>query len=546
MIRLALMLITCLWAGTACPAFLPPHLPETWQMFTDVPDSALSESVFAAMPIAIDGKTPVAVQFDSNLRLDIGNEAGTVGEKKIALLYGTVESDQAGAMQIGAGADWWMEWYVNGEKVYSTLPDGNRYLDCIIFDHRFDLPLQKGTNLVVAKILSGSAGWKLSVGDEQELNRREKLLQESPLTALVDQSKVTQLPLPELLVGPNGKTISTKEEWLQSARPHILHLFEEYQYGRIPREMDGISFQTLEPDRYLENAGAWLRTVDITVSNAGHSLTFPIQLFMPSLETPPAGVFIKINHRGRDFVADPDNGFCPITTIMKRNYALVNFDPRPVALDNKDLFDQGALQLYPELLGKPYSWRTISAWAWGVMRIVDYLTSTGFFNPEHIAVVGHSRSADTATWAGANDTRIALTCANNGSSIERRNVGQDIAKTVLIFPHWYNDHFDAFAHNEGKLPFDFHMLVAAIAPRQLHLASAALDINADPMGQYLGLIAAEPAYQLFGMKGLPDTTPTANSLILGDGLSYHIRIGRHDITDLDWGFYMDNADRLFK
>jgi hypothetical protein len=546
MIHPALIFGTCLLIGTVCTATQLPHLPQTWQLFTDVPENALSESVFSAIPDAIDGKMPVAVQFDSNLRLDIGKEAGTVGEKKIALLYGTVEADDACSMQIGAGADWWMEWYVNGEKVYSTLPGGNRYLDFIIFDHRFELPLQKGTNIVIAKVLSGSAGWKLAVGDEQELARREKLLQESPLTALVDQSKVTQLPLPDLLAGPDGKTVSTKEEWLKSARPHILHLLEKYQYGRIPREMDGLSFQTLEPDRYLENAGAWLRTVEITVSNAGHTLTFPIQIFMPSLETPPAGVFIKINHRGRDFAADPDNGFCPITTIMKRNYALVNFDPRPVALDNKDLFDQGALQLYPELLGKPNSWRTISAWAWGVMRIVDYLASTEFFNPEHIAVIGHSRSAETATWAGANDTRIALTCANNGNSLFRRDVGQAIAKTVLIFPHWFNDNFDAFANNEATLPFDFHMLVAAIAPRQFHLASAALDINADPMGQYLGLQAAEPAYQLFGMSGLPDTTPTANSMILGDGLSYHIRIGRHDITDLDWGFYMDNADRLFK
>ncbi len=91
------------------------------------------------------------------------------------------------------------------------------------------------------------------------------------------------------------------------------------------------------------------------------------------------------------------------------------------------------------------------------------------------------------------------------------------------------------------------MLIALMAPRPVHVASAEDDKWADPRGEFLGAKHAEPVYALFGKKGLGVADqPAVNQPVLGDGLAYHIRTGPHAITPYDWAQYLDFADRTFK
>jgi hypothetical protein len=85
-----------------------------------------------------------------------------------------------------------------------------------------------------------------------------------------------------------------------------------------------------------------------------------------------------------------------------------------------------------------------------------------------------------------------------------------------------------------------------MAPRPLYVASASEDQWADPKGEFLSAKNAEPAYALFGKKGLEvnDMPPVDHPV--GETIRYHIRTGKHDITLYDWQQYLDFADTQFK
>ena len=49
----------------------------------------------------------------------------------------------------------------------------------------------------------------------------------------------------------------------------------------------------------------------------------------------------------------------------------------------------------------PDEWGTISAWAWGISRAIDYLETDKTVNPKQIAITGVSRLGKTVLWASA-------------------------------------------------------------------------------------------------------------------------------------------------
>ena len=65
------------------------------------------------------------------------------------------------------------------------------------------------------------------------------------------------------------------------------------------------------------------------------------------------------------------------------------------------------------------------------------------------------------------------------------------------------------------------------------------------MGLVLAALHAGPVYGLFGKAGVGVTEmPPAESPV-GDYVAYHLRTGKHDITEYDWLQYLAFADRHF-
>ena len=80
------------------------------------------------------------------------------------ILINTFTADADGTVQIGAGADWWFDCFVNGSYVYGTASRGNRAFPIRPDNHIFNAPAKKGENLLVLFVESGIASWRVACG----------------------------------------------------------------------------------------------------------------------------------------------------------------------------------------------------------------------------------------------------------------------------------------------------------------------------------------------------------------------------------------------
>jgi hypothetical protein len=368
--------------------------------------------------------------------------------------------------------------------------------------------------------------------------------------AQYDESKVLAYTLPEVLKTNDGKTITKASDWEKKRRPELLTLFEDNIYGQMPKSYDKISYQTVNEVANAMEGKAHLKEVDIRVEKANKAVTIHLILFTPNNAKKSSPVFLLINNRGKentDATRKVKSEFWPAEMAIDSGYAIAAFHVSDTAPDNKDTYQNGVLQLYPDQLTSDNGMKAIGAWAWAASRVMDYFKTDTAIDFKKVNLVGHSRGGKAALWAGAQDQRFAMifsSCSGNtGAALARRQFGESIKAINTTFPHWFSNNYKKFNDNASALPVDQHMLIALQAPRPVYTTSATEDLWADPLGSYLSISESQKVYALYGKKsGLSATPPPANTPIIKSVLGYHNREGIHNMTAYDWGNFIRFAN----
>lgn len=359
-----------------------------------------------------------------------------------------------------------------------------------------------------------------------------------------DDSPSDSAPAPNPLVLDGGRQVDDVQSWERQRRPELLEAFQEHVYGQSLPPPEEVTFDD------GGGSGRSAKTVTINVTGPAGSASFTLRLFVPDTGT-PKGTFLLIDHRGSvSDDAGSSSGYAPTAKILEAGYALAALNAEEVAPDDAGSYRDGVINaFYPADQDLPSdAGRTISAWAWGASRAMDYLETDPDIDPSKVAVIGHSRGGKAALWAGAQDTRFPVVISNNsgstGAKLARRDdSGESISAITDQFPHWFPDTYRRYAGNAESLPVEQNQLLALIAPGRVVVGSATDDGNADPQGEFLSYLGAAPVYELYGLgdTGLTSQSwpPAEDRGFRGPGMSYHLRSGSHGLEDTDWDIYLN-------
>jgi dienelactone hydrolase len=154
-------------------------------------------------------------------------------------------------------------------------------------------------------------------------------------------------------------------------------------------------------------------------------------------------------------------------------------DPNMAFAD--ELAKRGMLCIAPDAIGfgeripedgQPYAnaldfyrkhphWSFFGKMSWDIARIIDYLETLPYVDPQRIGVIGHSHGAYGSIMATVFEPRIRLAVASCGFTTLRTDPRPDRwSHLTALWPQ-----LGFYMDDVSQIPFDWHEIIACIAPR---------------------------------------------------------------------------------
>jgi hypothetical protein len=373
-----------------------------------------------------------------------------------------------------------------------------------------------------------------------------------------DEAKANIFPLPELLVLKNGQPVQDADTWRQQRRPEILNDFLTEIYGKIPEDTPKITWEVTVANG---PGGVKTKTIVGQIDNSAYPDATPsinLTLTLPFNASGPVPVLVVIPPFGGG--NDPNRGAAsggrgasagpsPMRQVLARGWGYAVFDAVRLQADNGAGLTRGIIGLMNKgQPRRPDEWGTLTAWAWGLSRSINYFETDKDVDARQLGVEGHSRWGKTALWAAALDPRWAIVYAScsgeGGAKLLRRNYGETTDN--IADSYWMAGNFRKYGGHWNDLPVDAHELIALVAPRPVFVTGGTQDQQADPHGEFMAEVAAGPAYRLLGKRDLGTAEmPAPNIALISGEIAFREHVGPH--TDLlDWPVFLEYASKYLK
>jgi hypothetical protein len=366
------------------------------------------------------------------------------------------------------------------------------------------------------------------------------------------------------MVLKNGQSVKDADTWWQKRRPEILNDFLTEMYGRIPENMPKVTWEVTATDANAAKGVAIMKTVVGHIDNSRYPSAKPsinITMYTPSKAAGPAPMIVAVVAGPGGYGAPragataepsprptppPDS---PLYQLLAIGWGYGTVEVGPIQNDYSGGLTSGIIGLMSA--GKPRNpddWGALSAWAWGLSRVVDYFETDKAVDAKQLGVEGHSRYGKAALLAAALDQRWAIvypSCSGEGGAkLSRRNWGETVDN--IANSHWMAINFRKYAGHWNDLPVDAHELIALVAPRPVFLNGGTQDQWADPHGAFLAAVGAGPVYRLLGKKDLGTTEmPAPDTALVTGELAFRYHNGGHTDT-IDFPTFLQFAQRYLK
>lgn len=338
---------------------------------------------------------------------------------------------------------------------------------------------------------------------------------QAPNAANRDEARVGTYTLPPLFEAPGQQT----EQGWPARRAAIARLVEDNWVGRIPEVVETfrVEWEKLPRaavDTFIHYDGEileqWNGRVVTADGRSGPVIT--ARLHIPARAAAPVSSVIAYSFGwdtdpapARADAAPPPS---PIRQALDRGWAWIEYRPQFLQDDNGARMQAGVIGLarWPR---QQSDWGALRAWAWGASQLRMELARDPRFNPRMITLTGHSRFGKGVLVAAAFDHEFAdahvSSSGAGGAKLMRRDFGErweNLAGRGGF--HWFTPNIMRFAADPltvHDLPVDAHMLIALRSPRPLFVTSGLAergDSWVDPVGMWTAVMAAQPAWDLFG------------------------------------------------